>query len=122
MVKVLAFDTLASGLTTVTGTVPATAMSAAAIAAVNRVELTNVLVRAAPFQRTLEPLTKLVPLTVSVNAGPPAATLFGDSELTVGAGGATLVIVLLFSRQAAAPIHRRPSPPSRSTPTSRAPR
>ena len=37
-----------------------------------------------PVQRTPAPLTKLVPLTVSVNAAPPAVALFGDSELTVG--------------------------------------
>ena len=85
MVKVLAFDTLPSGLATVTGTVPEAAMSAAAIAAVNCVALTNVLVRAAPFQRTLAPVTKFIPLTVSVNAAPPTVALFGDSELTVGA-------------------------------------
>ena len=51
-----------------TGTVAAVATSAAAIAAVSWVALTKVVVRAAPFQRTLEPLTKLVPVTVSVDS------------------------------------------------------
>src|SRR2546422_9328174 len=46
------------GENTVTDAVPAVARSAAVTAAVSRVALTNVVVRAAPFQRTLEPLTK----------------------------------------------------------------
>ena len=74
------------GVNTVTGTLPAVAMSATVIAAVSCVELTNVVVRALPFQRTVEPLTKLLPFIVSVNAGPPAVTLVGDSALSVGAG------------------------------------
>src|SRR5204863_9190581 len=75
-----------AGVTTVTGTVAAVATSAAAIAAVSWVALTKVVVRAAPFQRTLEPLTKLLPFTVSVKAAAPTATLAGDSDEIVGAG------------------------------------
>src|SRR4030042_2052634 len=60
------------GLKTVTLAVPAVAMSAARIEAVTCVELTYVVVRSVPFQRTTEPLTKLVPLTVRVKPAPPA--------------------------------------------------
>jgi hypothetical protein len=61
-----------AGLTTVTLAVPAAAMSVAGIVAVSCVGETNVVARAAPFQFTVEPLTKLPPLAVSVAAGPPA--------------------------------------------------
>src|SRR2546425_5894288 len=74
------------GENTVTDAVPAGARSAAVPAAVSRVALTNVVVRAAPFQRTLEPLTKLLPFTVSVRAAPPAVALVGDTDVSVGAG------------------------------------
>jgi hypothetical protein len=74
------------GLTTVTLVVPATAMSAAMIAAVTCVLLTNVLVRLEPFHCTVDVLTKLVPLTVSVNAAPPAVAEAGLRLVIVGAG------------------------------------
>src|SRR6266571_7832549 len=61
-----------AGLTTVTLAMPAAAMSVAGIAAVSCVAETNVVARAAPFQFTVEVLTKLLPLTVSTAAGPPA--------------------------------------------------
>src|SRR5512136_368207 len=62
-------------------------MSAAGMLAVSRVLLTYVVARALPFQRTTEPLTKPVPLTVRVNAGPPTAALDGLRLVIVGAGG-----------------------------------
>jgi hypothetical protein len=74
------------GLKTVTVAVPAVAMSAAVIAAVNCVLLTNVVVRLDPFQRTVEVLRKLVPLAVSVNATPPAVALVGEIEVSEGRG------------------------------------
>ena len=55
--------------------------------ALNWVALTKVVVRAAPFQRTADPETKLLPLTVSVKAGPPAVALLGASEPSAGAAG-----------------------------------
>src|SRR5262245_14530592 len=61
----------------------------------------NVVVRAAPFQRTVAPDTNPVPFTVRVNAGPPAPALFGESDVRVaGAGG--LVIVKVRALDAAA--------------------
>src|SRR5438874_12824083 len=71
IVNVSLFETAPSGLRTVTGAEPAVAMSAAAMAAVTRVTLTNVVVRATPFQKSVAPETKLLPSAVRVNAGPP---------------------------------------------------
>ena len=87
IVKVRALETAPPGFCTVTEALPAAAISAAVIAAVSWVALTKVVVRFAPFQRTTEPLTKLLPFTVSVKAGPPAAALLGESEVNVGAAG-----------------------------------
>ena len=58
--------------TTVTGTLPCATMSLAGIAAVTCPGFTNVVVRGAPFQRTWDVPTKLLPFTVSVKAAPPA--------------------------------------------------
>jgi hypothetical protein len=71
---------------TVTGNVPAVAMSAAAIAAVTWVALTNVVAFALPLKVTPDPATNPVPFTVSVNAAPPAAALVGESVVIAGAG------------------------------------
>jgi hypothetical protein len=49
------------------------AMSEAVITAVSFDELTKAVVRAPPFQYTVEPETKPVPVTVIVKAGPPGA-------------------------------------------------
>ena len=55
---------------TVTEALPAAAMSAAGIAAVSWLALTEVVVRAAAFQSTTEePFTKLLPFTVSIKPG-----------------------------------------------------
>ena len=75
-----------SAFTTVTGKAPAVAISAAMIAAVTWVALTNVVVLAFPLNFTCEAATKPVPLTVSVNAAPPAVALAGESVVMVGAG------------------------------------
>lgn len=61
-------------------------MSAADIVAVNVVAEIYVVVRFAPFQRTTEPGKKLVPMTVSVNAGPPAVAVAGLKVVVVGTG------------------------------------
>jgi hypothetical protein len=52
-------------------------MFAAVIVAVNWVEETYVVVRTDPFQFTVEPETKPVPFTVSVNPAPPAVAEAG---------------------------------------------
>src|SRR6267378_4608570 len=79
-----------AAVATVICAVPAAATSAAAMAAVSWVGLTKVVVRAAPFHCRLEPLTKLVPVTVSVKAALPADVLVGDSVESVGDGLVTL--------------------------------
>ena len=75
-----------AGLVTVTVAVPAVAISAAVIAAVNCVALTNVVVLAAPLNFTTDVDTNPVPLTVRVKAAPPAVALVGEREVAVGAG------------------------------------
>ena len=92
VVKVRALDTAPPGFSTVTKAVPAAAMSVAGIAAVSWVALPKVVLRACPFQRTVAPLTKLLPFTVSVKAGPPATALGGEREASVGAGACVFVV------------------------------
>jgi len=75
-----------AGFVTVTLAVPAVAISAAVIAAVNWVALMNVVVLAAPLNFTTDVATKPVPFTVRVKAAPPAAALVGEREVSVGAG------------------------------------
>ncbi|HEV2520949.1 MAG TPA: hypothetical protein VGT24_01100 [Candidatus Acidoferrales bacterium] len=73
-------------MTTVTFKVPAVMMSAAVIAAVSCAPFTNVVVRGLPVIFTVEPGTKLLPFTVSVNAAPPVATLDGERVVIAGTG------------------------------------
>ena len=93
-VKVPAFDAPPPGVGvyTVTEALPAVEMSEASIAAVSRVEEAYVVARFEPFQRTTEPFTKLLPLTVSENAGPPAMAEFGLMLDSVGAGLLTVKV------------------------------
>ena len=79
-----------SGLNTTTDAVPTLAISAAVIAAVNCVALTNVVVRLLPFHCTTALFSKLLPFTVNVNAGPPAIAEFGTSEDSAATGVVTL--------------------------------
>jgi hypothetical protein len=65
------------GLATVIQAVPAESMLAAGTVAVSSALLTNVVSSAAPFQLTVAPEAKPVPLTVRVNSAPPGATLVG---------------------------------------------
>jgi hypothetical protein len=74
------------GFVTVTVAVPAVAISAAVIAAVNCVVFTNVVVLAAPLNFTTDVDTKPVPFTVRVNAVPPAVAVIGEREVSVGTG------------------------------------
>jgi hypothetical protein len=82
--NVSAFDVAPHGLTTVIEAVPGLAMRVADTVAVSCVEETNVVVRAAPFQFTIEVDTKFMPLTVNVNCGSPAAAQVGLRELIDG--------------------------------------
>ena len=80
------------GFTTVIAAVPELAMSAAVIAAVNCVALTNVVVRALPFHCAVDPLIKFVPVNVNVNAAPPAPADVGEIAVSVGTGFAALIV------------------------------
>jgi hypothetical protein len=75
-----------AGLKTVTIAVPPAAMSAAVIAACKLVLDANVVGRALPFHCTTEDDRKLVPVTVNVNAVPPAVAEFAFKDAIVGAG------------------------------------
>ena len=75
-----------AGLVTATVAAPAVAISAAVIAAVNFVALTNVVVLATPLNFTTAVETNPVPLTVREKAAPPAVALTGEREVTLGAG------------------------------------
>jgi hypothetical protein len=88
IVKVNPFDVPPPGvgLTTVTDAFPAVAMLLAATEAVNFVPLTYVVVSPVPFHCIVEVETKFVPVTVKVNAAPPAVALEGESLLSVGTG------------------------------------
>jgi len=61
-------------------------MSVAVMLAVSCVEDTKVVVRLEPFQRTTEVVTKFVPVTVRVKAGPPAMADVGLIPVVVGRG------------------------------------
>jgi hypothetical protein len=74
-------------LVTFTADVPVETMLEAGMAAVNCVELTNVVGGAAPPKLTTEDATKFVPSIVSVKAAPPAKALFGEIVVIVGVGG-----------------------------------
>jgi hypothetical protein len=74
-----------AGLKTATSAVPTALKSDARIVAVNCVGLTKVVARTLPFQRTLDPETKLPPVTVKVKlAEPAAAAVIGERLATIG--------------------------------------
>ena len=74
-------------LVTITATVPAEAIAAAGMAAVNCVELTNVVVGVVPPKLTIEVARKFIPLTVSVKpAAVPTTALLGEIVVIVGTG------------------------------------
>ena len=75
-----------AGLVTVTASVPVETTLAAGMAAVNCVELTNVVAGADPPKVTIEAATKFVPLIVSVKAAPPTKAPLGETEVIVGVG------------------------------------
>jgi hypothetical protein len=85
-VRALVVPPPGEGFTTVTDAVPAVAMSPAGTEAVNCVLLTWLVVSPVAFHCTVEVETNLVPVTVSVKAGPPAVALKGESKVAVGTG------------------------------------
>jgi hypothetical protein len=89
---------------TVIEAVPGVAMRAAGTVAVSCFELTNVVASGLPFQFTVEPETKLLPFTVSVNCGPPAAMQVGLIELIVGALPIVITRVAVVLLQELAPL------------------
>ena len=94
MVKLIAPDVPPfDGFVTVTGTVPAVVTADAGMAAVSCVALTKAVVAAPPLKLTADPLTKFVPVTVSVKAEDPATIVAGCRTVTVGgfAPGAVMV-------------------------------
>lgn len=80
------------GVTTVIAAVPPAAISAAVIAAVSWVALTNVVTRGLPLIFATDELMKLVPVSVSVNAAPPELTVAGEIEVSVGTGFAAVIV------------------------------
>ena len=85
-VKFIELESLKPVVRTVTGKEPALAMSPARMLAVNWSLLTKVVVRAAPFHKTVELLLKLNPLTVRVKAERPASVAVGLRPVMVGCG------------------------------------
>jgi hypothetical protein len=78
------------GLNTVTEAVLAVPMSEERMLAVNCELLTNLVVRALPFQFTTDLDTKPVPFTVSVNPAPPGATASGTRGWLISGMGFAL--------------------------------
>lgn len=87
-VKLTAADVPPPGVpvTTVIGIVAGLAMSAAVMAMVNLVELTKAVARLTPATWTTDVGANPIPVTASVNAGPPGGTALGDSEVITGTG------------------------------------
>ena len=86
MVKVRGFDRPPPGfgLNTLTSPVPVNSMKVEGIGVCSWVLLTNVVDWFCPSQRTTEDETKLLPLTVKVKPGSPAAALLGTSKSSEG--------------------------------------
>src|SRR5439155_13310284 len=82
-VNARALEVWPSGLRTVTWAEPVAATSEAGMLAISRAALTNVVVRAAPFQSTVAPETKLPPSAVSVKVALPAVVLLGERKSVV---------------------------------------
>jgi hypothetical protein len=79
-------------------------MSAAGTVAASCVEEPGFVAKAVPFQFTVEPETKFVPLTVRVNCAPPAVVQVGLSELMVGTALMVITSVALAVLQELAPL------------------
>lgn len=83
ILNVSALEAVLPGFTTVTLALPVFVMRLPGTAAVNCVPFTKLVESGEPFHFTTAPETKLEPLTVSVNVGPPTVAPFGLSEVNV---------------------------------------
>ena len=90
IVKGRALELAAPAVATVTCAVPAVLTSLADMEACNRVLLTNVVVRLAPFHCTVEVEPKLLPVALNTKLAEPAVILLGLSELSVTAVAVTV--------------------------------
>ena len=88
IVKINGFDCALFQFNTETLALPARAMSVFEIEARSCVELTTVVARLDPFHSTTDRPLKPEPVTVSVNALPPADAEDGDREDSIGAAWA----------------------------------
>ena len=84
-----------SGVKTVTDTDPAAIKFVAGTSAVNCVGLIKLVARSTPFHLTTEPLTKLLPVTVSVKAALPAIAVTGLIETITGTGLFTTTVLMV---------------------------
>ena len=81
-----------AGFDTVTESVATVVKSVAGMDAVNAVELTNVVDTGLALKLTTELALKFEPLTESVNAGLPTATLVGEMLFKTGSGLLTVKV------------------------------
>src|ERR1700712_5000098 len=86
MVKVAAFEAAVAGLVMVTDAVPAAARSEAGMATLRCVASVRVVVRGTPFQFTVTPGTRLLPVTVMRRLPEPWLALLVLTEARVGIG------------------------------------
>jgi hypothetical protein len=77
--------------------VPTEATSLAGTVAVSEVALTKLVASAEPAKFTVAPLTKFVPVTVSVKLAAPATTLLGLSPVRVGTGFPVTALIVNVS-------------------------
>jgi len=90
------------GFVTVTPMVPAVAICAAVMAAVTCVAFTNVVTGVLVPKLTVAPDAKLVPVTVNVNAAPPAVADVGESEMIVGTAAVPVTVTVVAGEAAEA--------------------
>jgi len=91
------------GVKTVTVAVPAVVKFVAGTVAESWLALTNAVVRAVPFQLTVEVEIKLLPLTERVRAEAPAVAEVGEILLSTGAGLFATALIVNVEEELAPP-------------------